>query len=491
MPATTRAVLLALATASLGDAARIRHDISHVTRRPKAPKLCDKQIVHETCVEAFGLPDEQAELTAQSIIKVLSATESSVKNLWKASGMPAQVPCKRLCQEVVDTLDLPPPASDVGCYIISGQMRCDLDLSPGTIANNVKSKKDMPDFHDKDKVALLQRAANITAMDKPGHSNKGKGPQAGEPLPQAIDYDTKVLIRRIANLFRIYPPTLTTVGESADLGEVEEIEGAEEEKKAEMAGALVEGGKRASWGDRRRAAAPTPTPPPATPAPATPAPTTTPPRATPAPTPPPTTTTTTIAAVNCKDSTTYRDPSFADPCTGWAGYECTGHAFSAALIANCPAACNACSGPPSTRAPTTAPAAVATLSWQVKLAQVNAMAIAYVGTAIRKSQARQTDMHLKKWYGNAAVTDASLTAQITRVLNGVDAMLGNVEFVMGPECSPNTYAYVYPQAYTCADSEVSTRACTKNNKGQFVFYICIHFSFFFSRRSTCYESCSE
>lgn len=52
-------------------------------------------------------------------------------------------------------------------------------------------------------------------------------------------------------------------------------------------------------------------------------------------------------------------------------------------------------------------------------------------------------------------------------------MLGNVEYAMGPKCSPNTYAYVYPQAYKdCTGSQLGSRACTKNKEGQFIFYIC-------------------
>jgi hypothetical protein len=59
-------------------------------------------------------------------------------------------------------------------------------------------------------------------------------------------------------------------------------------------------------------------------------------------------------------------------------------------------------------------------------------------------------------------------------MNSVNDMLGNVEYVYVPfpKCQKNVYAYVYPRAYTCKPEEVNTRPCTKNNKGQFIFYIC-------------------
>jgi len=45
----------------------------------------------------------------------------------------------------------------------------------------------------------------------------------------------------------------------------------------------------------------------------------------------------------CEDSTSYKDPWFGTPCSGWKGYSCSGYSFSSALMQNCPAACGTCS----------------------------------------------------------------------------------------------------------------------------------------------------
>ena len=43
----------------------------------------------------------------------------------------------------------------------------------------------------------------------------------------------------------------------------------------------------------------------------------------------------------------------------------------------------------------------------------------------------------------------------------------------GPKCKPNTYAYVYPQAYTCKEGKQSSRPCTTmRHSKKYVFYLC-------------------
>jgi hypothetical protein len=44
----------------------------------------------------------------------------------------------------------------------------------------------------------------------------------------------------------------------------------------------------------------------------------------------------------CKDSTTYKDPTYGDTCAGWVGYGCSGYSFSDGLMENCPKACKKC-----------------------------------------------------------------------------------------------------------------------------------------------------
>jgi hypothetical protein len=72
------------------------------------------------------------------------------------------------------------------------------------------------------------------------------------------------------------------------------------------------------------------------------------------------------------------------------------------------------------------------------------------------------------------------------VMNSVDHMISNVHGVYeGPQCSSNTYAYVYPRAYTCSRaSELKSRACSTYN-GKFVFYLC---SLYFREESEMIET---
>lgn len=58
-------------------------------------------------------------------------------------------------------------------------------------------------------------------------------------------------------------------------------------------------------------------------------------------------------------------------------------------------------------------------------------------------------------------------------MNSVSHMISNVYFVPnGKQCSSNTYAYVYPMAYTCGKSQTLRDPCTKTTDGKFVFYLC-------------------
>eukprot|EP00932_Pfiesteria_piscicida_P008718 SRR837773.19244.p1 GENE.SRR837773.19244~~SRR837773.19244.p1 ORF type:complete len:195 (-),score=74.98 SRR837773.19244:15-530(-) len=99
--------------------------------------------------------------------------------------------------------------------------------------------------------------------------------------------------------------------------------------------------------------------------------------------------------------------------------------------------------------------------------------MAYVQTALQRFHKKNTRASIEKWYGPGAYTNAAIRTKLGKTLNSVNDMLGNVEYVMGPECSRSTFAYVYPSAYTsCKSSELSRKPCTKNNKGQFIFYIC-------------------
>jgi len=78
----------------------------------------------------------------------------------------------------------------------------------------------------------------------------------------------------------------------------------------------------------------------------------------PAPSPALTSAPTTLAPATpapCEDDPTYSDPEWHQPCAGWLGYDCTGYAFSAALMVGCPMTCTGC-GAAATPASTPAPA---------------------------------------------------------------------------------------------------------------------------------------
>jgi len=101
-------------------------------------------------------------------------------------------------------------------------------------------------------------------------------------------------------------------------------------------------------------------------------------------------------------------------------------------------------------------------SWRTAVQQRNAQAQVYVSTAIRKYKLKQTDALIRKWFGAAAVKDVSYGQEITRILNAVAQMLGNVEYVYpGVDCEETTYAYVYPSGEG-----------SRNTKGQYLFYLC-------------------
>ncbi|CAK0870723.1 unnamed protein product, partial [Prorocentrum cordatum] len=113
-------------------------------------------------------------------------------------------------------------------------------------------------------------------------------------------------------------------------------------------------------------------------------------------------------------------------------------------------------------------------SFRDKIRITEQKAIAYISSAVREFNRRNTRRHMDKWFGRRAFNDPSSRNRVQQVLNSVNRMLSHVEYVYpGPQCSPNTYAYVYPEAYTCGSSaEYKRDACTKTRGGKFVFYMC-------------------
>jgi hypothetical protein len=90
---------------------------------------------------------------------------------------------------------------------------------------------------------------------------------------------------------------------------------------------------------------------------------------------------------------------------------------------------------------------------------------------------KRTKKQMDKWYGPKAYSHKSTRREILRITASVKHMINSVELVYpGPKCSSNTYAYVYPKAYTCGPPQLMSRACTfvndESGKKKFVFYVC-------------------
>merc|ERR1712083_948206 len=113
-------------------------------------------------------------------------------------------------------------------------------------------------------------------------------------------------------------------------------------------------------------------------------------------------------------------------------------------------------------------------SFKRKISMTEQKAIAYISSAVREFNRRNTRRHMDKWFGRNAYNSAQSRDKVKRVLTSVNQMLSHVEYVYpGPQCSPNTYAYVYPEAYTCRTrTEAKRSPCTKTHNGKFLFYMC-------------------
>lgn len=103
-------------------------------------------------------------------------------------------------------------------------------------------------------------------------------------------------------------------------------------------------------------------------------------------------------------------------------------------------------------------------------AQVDAKA--YLIHTIAAFNKKATKEQMTRWFGSSAFSSTEIRTKVLKSLNSVLNMISNVHFVpRGKECSPKTYAYVYPQANICPESQVRRDPCTKTGD-KFVFYLC-------------------
>lgn len=84
---------------------------------------------------------------------------------------------------------------------------------------------------------------------------------------------------------------------------------------------------------------------------------------------------------------------------------------------------------------------------------------AYISTALLKMNSHTAAQDMLKWFGK---NDAATRFEVMRVLNGVRDMLNNVDYEYpGDQCSPHTYAYVYPSG-----------SLSRNSQNQYVVFLC-------------------
>lgn len=106
--------------------------------------------------------------------------------------------------------------------------------------------------------------------------------------------------------------------------------------------------------------------------------------------------------------------------------------------------------------------------WRQDVARRNQQAQTYITNALNAFRARRTGRQLDKWFGAGHANNLESRKELLRIMNSVDALLSNVEFVYpGDQCRPNVYGYVYPRH--------PDRSKTKNSRGQFIFYLCDHY----------------
>lgn len=94
--------------------------------------------------------------------------------------------------------------------------------------------------------------------------------------------------------------------------------------------------------------------------------------------------------------------------------------------------------------------------------EVAIKAQAYVAKALAKLNADTAPNTLDRWFGGH---DGQTRRMVLRVLNGINQMLMNVDYVYpGRDCQPNSYAYVYPSWPE-----------NKNGRGQYMFFLCPYY----------------
>uniref|UniRef100_A0A7S0BCP6 Lysine-specific metallo-endopeptidase domain-containing protein n=1 Tax=Pyrodinium bahamense TaxID=73915 RepID=A0A7S0BCP6_9DINO len=342
-----------------------------------------------------------------AFLKEIGINAGTVDSRWVTDSGSEDMLCQDLCDKVVASIDpyFVPPSSDLGCRMGDDAPVCDIDLSPQTL-EAVKFDVNHRDFHAGHPVPHTPAedySKGVTEEAGPALSIKGHKIAAGPPPTDVAAEDAKT---KVANLFRIYP--MVDITFEADSGDEA---GGDEAALIEEDGAS---GKK--------------------------------------------------CAKFCR--------VFPRDCTNMYKRSCNGCEECLALGGGVPSGESAArptkparpSGPASGRpsrptrpaAPTVASGTPQRPEWYSEVEAVSVKAQAYVARALQL--APQDTRNLMQWFGT---TSEKARAKVVTVLNDLSQMLSNVAYRMGPECSPNTYAYVYPYGKK-----------SKNKRGQYVFYLC-------------------
>lgn len=488
-------------------------DTGEHTQKTQFAPLCAEEIVANTCGALNGDHGGSTYTDDVWLVEALAATKENIGLFWEVLDLPTdmassepegtyKVQCITMCLKVkqhLEELGSCPPSSDVACYTDEdGSEQCDLDLSPESISHATRFEGDIPDFRDENELEESKRNA-----------------PKGRMLKRAdIDYsDIQVLVRRVANLFRIYPKPQyehefdefeDEFDEDEDYDD-EDADGNEYADEDGQHGAFVQGAiaDGAVMGSNAS-----------------------------------------TCKADCRNdecdydecfdcsfctqvlsspevfSATTAAPAISMKCE-WdcvAGDchhdECSECSFcnlpSEVITTKAPATNNACewdcvqgdchheecSGCSFCPDPTLPPKVVTTTAkapatggqggrpisypprfgpankpgqtkpglsgWRADVQKRSLEAQAYMNTAIAKFQQHKTGKFMKTWFGPSSFEDQKARKKVQKTLNSVINMLGNVEFVFpGSECKPRTYAYVYPSG-----------SKTKNKRGQYIFYLC-------------------
>eukprot|EP00930_Biecheleria_cincta_P027307 TRINITY_DN1918_c0_g1_i1.p1 TRINITY_DN1918_c0_g1~~TRINITY_DN1918_c0_g1_i1.p1 ORF type:complete len:659 (+),score=93.87 TRINITY_DN1918_c0_g1_i1:55-2031(+) len=201
------------------------------------PEICDPNIVNDlgtlidegedgSLLHPGQGDDSVSTCTMNEVQEVIAASGPSTEKMWKALGLPVasegptntSVSCMQLCKAVEAYLrnqqELP-PSSDVGCYKIDGDMHCDLDFRPAKISELIPAGHEIPDFHDAEmlKVQGLRDEAEALRekIEPPAQSGRAPRTRREQREHNLVSYETSHAVRHVARMFRIFPPSSSTV----------------------------------------------------------------------------------------------------------------------------------------------------------------------------------------------------------------------------------------------------------------------------------------